>query len=222
MNQISAFKGKIDRLDASSVAGWVKSEETPSEPLELEVFYGDTHLGDVTANESRQDLSRAGIGDCAFTFKLPALDDFDPDDLMVVVKGTDTPLKRSWAPNLSNTREVRGELAELSETVKLTRKVLLAASSRNERALIGMADTVEKVTPRQLNETLNTLSYQIMQTDTAIKAIKTSTDETNGKLASLERSVRYNAFYTKVNTVLFIGILVLILATATGVLDLAQ
>ncbi|WP_420340728.1 hypothetical protein [Roseibium sp.] len=164
MNQISAFKGKIDRLDASSVAGWAKSEETPSEPLELEVFYGDTHLGDVTANESRQDLSRAGIGDCAFTFKIPALDDFEPDELMVVVKGTDIPLKRSWAPNLSNTREVRGELAELSETLKLTRKVLLAASSRNERALIGMADTVEKVTPRQLNETLNTLSYQIMRT----------------------------------------------------------
>ncbi len=220
MNQIRAFKGKIDRLDAYSVAGWAKSEETPSEPLELEVFYGDTHLGDVTANESRQDLSRAGIGDCAFSFKIPALDDFEPDELMVVVKGTDIPLKRSWAPNLTNTREVRGELAELSETVKLTRKVLLAASSRNERALIGMAETVEKVTPRQLNESLSTLSYQIMQTDTAIKAIKSSTDETNQRLSNLGRIVRSNALYAKVNTVLFIGILALILATATGVIDL--
>lgn len=220
MNQISEFKGKIDNLSASAVAGWAQYENTSSGPVELQVFYADDHLGDVTANEARPDLSRAGKGECAFTFSLPDLDDFNPDDLSVVVKGSDTPLPRSWSPNLANTREVRNELAELTETVKLTRKVLLAASSRNERALVGMAETVEKVTPRQLNETLNTLSYQLMQSDTVLKTLKTSSDETDIKLLSIMKLVRSNAFYAKLNTAVLAALVCLLAFIVAGQLGL--
>ncbi len=66
--------GHIDRADPELVEGWIHSPSEPGHRFSLQVFAGDSLLGEVAADGFRRDLADAGLGDghCAFSFQMPA------------------------------------------------------------------------------------------------------------------------------------------------------
>ncbi len=67
--------GHIDRADDQMVEGWIHCRATPGHRFVLQVFAGSKLLGETAADQFRQDLQDAGLGDghCAFSFRLPGL-----------------------------------------------------------------------------------------------------------------------------------------------------
>lgn len=67
-------RGNVDRCAPEGVSGWVIDEDAPQTRLRVEVFLGEAPLGSCLADQPREDLKQAGIGDgnAAFTFVPPA------------------------------------------------------------------------------------------------------------------------------------------------------
>ena len=72
--QLGALRGCIDRVCASSIAGWAQNTDAPEAPVCLDIFADGKRIGQVLANSYREDLERAGFGSGrhAFTFTPPA------------------------------------------------------------------------------------------------------------------------------------------------------
>jgi len=70
--------GYIDHADQNGINGWAWCQAAPTTPLRLEVLEDDRVIGTVLADQFREDLQSAGIGDgrhgFTFTFSRP----FDP------------------------------------------------------------------------------------------------------------------------------------------------
>ena len=72
--QLGALRGYIDRIRATSIAGWAQNSDAPEAPVCLEFFVDGELIGRALANSYREDLKRAGLGSGrhAFTFTPPA------------------------------------------------------------------------------------------------------------------------------------------------------
>jgi hypothetical protein len=83
--QLGALRGYIDRIRASSIAGWAQNADAPEAPVCLDIFADGKRIGRVLANSYREDLNGAGLGSGrhAFTFTPPAGPVFTPDAVEV-------------------------------------------------------------------------------------------------------------------------------------------
>jgi hypothetical protein len=80
------INGNIDRLDQDFIEGWITVADEPARKLTLDVMLDETVIGHAVADEFREDLQQAGIGDgrCAFSFNVPAfLPKSDRDRLQI-------------------------------------------------------------------------------------------------------------------------------------------
>jgi hypothetical protein len=63
--------GVLDGVDEYSIWGWVKSQKGDAEgPVEVEILLNGERHASMLANQQRNDLTKAGIGNCAFRFEL--------------------------------------------------------------------------------------------------------------------------------------------------------
>jgi hypothetical protein len=71
--QVSVLRGYIDRIRATSIAGWAQNADAPEAPVCLDIFADGKLIGQVLANSYRDDLKCAGLGSGhhAFTFTRP-------------------------------------------------------------------------------------------------------------------------------------------------------
>jgi autotransporter-associated beta strand protein len=83
--RIDTLRGYIDSVGQQSIEGWAQNTEHPEAPVCLDIFVGDTLIGQVLANRYRDDLERAGLGSGrhAFAFTPPADFTFRPDEVSV-------------------------------------------------------------------------------------------------------------------------------------------
>lgn len=66
--------GSVDRCDEALIEGWITVVGNPSDKLDLEVMLRGEVIGRCVADQFRQDLKDADIGDghCAFSFPIPS------------------------------------------------------------------------------------------------------------------------------------------------------
>ncbi len=62
-NSSPLLRGAIDVADHTRVAGWAYDPTSPAEALEVQVFIDEKFTFSAIANESREDLVRAGAAD---------------------------------------------------------------------------------------------------------------------------------------------------------------
>ena len=69
----SNLTGHIDVFTDKQVAGWIYYTDFPEIPVALEILLDATHLASITADNSREDVLKAGFasGKCGFTFRFP-------------------------------------------------------------------------------------------------------------------------------------------------------
>jgi len=92
------YRGAHDQADAERISGWAWDTTRPNEPIDVDIYDGDTLLATVTADTVRQDLLNAGIGNGrhAFVYTPPAsLNDGRTHTIRVKVSGTDVDLKNT-------------------------------------------------------------------------------------------------------------------------------
>jgi hypothetical protein len=75
----AAYEGFLDDPSPSSkvIHGWVWDANRPDEPVDVDLFDGETHLGKVKADLLRRDLQKAGKGNGRHGYEFPV-----PDRLM--------------------------------------------------------------------------------------------------------------------------------------------
>ncbi len=68
------YQGTFERIDCTSLGGWAWDASQPNTPISVDIYDGTQKIATVRANQFRQDLQNAGIGNGqhAFTFILPA------------------------------------------------------------------------------------------------------------------------------------------------------
>lgn len=68
------FEGYLDKVECSSIRGWVWDKDKPNTVMKLEFFANGNSIGTIDANIFRQDLKDAGKGNGihAYTFPTPA------------------------------------------------------------------------------------------------------------------------------------------------------
>ncbi len=64
--------GYLDEADCAYIAGWGWDENNHSAVLNMDIYADGNYLTTVTANQFRQDLANAGIGNHAFFYQTPA------------------------------------------------------------------------------------------------------------------------------------------------------
>jgi hypothetical protein len=98
------FRGWVDVVDDTMIAGWARDEATPDDRVEVALYDGTHCVAVVTADQHRGDLEEAGIGDGRHGFSVPTgrrLRDGRPHRIRAVIVGT------------------RYELGDAPKTVKL-------------------------------------------------------------------------------------------------------
>jgi hypothetical protein len=66
--------GSLDGADGENISGWAWDQNQPNSPIDVDIYEGDsvlTLLATVTANQFRQDLLDAKIGDGRHAFNCP-------------------------------------------------------------------------------------------------------------------------------------------------------
>jgi hypothetical protein len=65
------FEGFHDVTNCNGIMGWAWDKNRPDDPIQVDVYDGDTLLATVTADDFRQDLLAAGIGNGQHSFTYP-------------------------------------------------------------------------------------------------------------------------------------------------------
>ncbi len=67
------LSGHLDLCSPELIEGWLYTNATPASRITLQVYVGDTLLGECVADRQRFDLQEAGYGDgrCGFSFQVP-------------------------------------------------------------------------------------------------------------------------------------------------------
>jgi hypothetical protein len=85
------IQSSLDGVNAEGISGWAWDRKRPDSPVKLDIFDGDTKLATLPAEQFRQDLAEAKIGDGkhGFSYPTPAgLKDGKPHTIRVKVAGT--------------------------------------------------------------------------------------------------------------------------------------
>src|SRR5690554_2889001 len=67
---LAKIKGAIDFYDAGYVVGWAFNEGAPDEKVNVAIALGKNCIGTGVADQFREDLKEAGIGEGAHGFKI--------------------------------------------------------------------------------------------------------------------------------------------------------
>jgi hypothetical protein len=62
VGQVVAPQGVLDVADCTQIAGWAWDAQWPDVPVKVDVYAGEELLGTVTAQQFREDLADAGVG----------------------------------------------------------------------------------------------------------------------------------------------------------------
>jgi hypothetical protein len=83
--RVGALRGSLDLVSERHIAGWAQTSDRPEAPVCLDIYAGDERIGQVLANNFREDLKRAGLGsgNHGFAFTAPAGAVFAPDEVQV-------------------------------------------------------------------------------------------------------------------------------------------
>jgi hypothetical protein len=73
-SQPSTYEGFHDETDCNSIKGWAWDTLRPNDPVNVDIYDGDTLIATVTADMFRKDLleARKGNGSHAFDYRVPA------------------------------------------------------------------------------------------------------------------------------------------------------
>jgi len=85
------FEGYHDITDCKVILGWAWDKNRPDEPIQVDLYDGDSLVATVTAGDFRQDLLATGHGDGkhAFTYPVPPrLKDGKPHSIHIKYTGT--------------------------------------------------------------------------------------------------------------------------------------
>lgn len=85
------YEGFHDITNCNGIMGWAWDKNQPDQPLQVEIYDGDTLLATVEASDFREDLLKAGIGNGkhAFTYPVPPrLKDGKPHSIRMKYAGT--------------------------------------------------------------------------------------------------------------------------------------
>jgi hypothetical protein len=66
-----AFQGVHDITNCNGIIGWAWDKNRPNDPVEVDVYDGDTLLATMIADQFRKDLLDAGIGNGKHSFLFP-------------------------------------------------------------------------------------------------------------------------------------------------------
>jgi hypothetical protein len=114
-----AYSGVLDIANCSVIAGWAWDANQSSSPINVDIFDGSTLIATVAANQFRQDLANAGIGNGihAFSFATPAsLKNGQTHSIAVKISGTSVALSGSpKSLNCSGTTPVYGGFHDLAD-----------------------------------------------------------------------------------------------------------
>src|SRR6266498_5014790 len=97
-NPSERYRGSHEGATGERISGWVWDSTRPNEPVDVDIYDGDTLLATVTADTFRQDLlnGRIGNGQHGFVYTPPAsLKDGRTHTIRVKVSGTDVDLKNT-------------------------------------------------------------------------------------------------------------------------------
>ena len=67
--RIGALRGFVDLVSARSVEGWAQNVEHPEAPVCLDIYAGGELIGQILANQYREDLKQAGLGSGHHSFE---------------------------------------------------------------------------------------------------------------------------------------------------------
>jgi hypothetical protein len=90
--------GALDGVSAEGISGWAWDSKRPDSPIKVDIFDGDAKVATVTADEFREDLLKAKIGNGKHGFGYPTparLKDGKSHTIRVTVAGTDKELDGS-------------------------------------------------------------------------------------------------------------------------------
>jgi hypothetical protein len=90
--------GYFDVATEEVIAGWAWDQRKPDQALNVEIYVDDRMLATVSADQFREDLQEAGIGDGkhGFAYATPAwLKDGRPHAIRVKIAGTGYELQNS-------------------------------------------------------------------------------------------------------------------------------
>lgn len=94
INQVAGppvYEGFHDVTNCDGIMGWAWDKNQPDQPIQVDIYDGDTQLATVTAGDFRQDLLNAGIGNGrhGFTYPVPPrLKDGKPHVIRMKYAGT--------------------------------------------------------------------------------------------------------------------------------------
>jgi hypothetical protein len=116
-------KGTLDLADSSQIAGWAWDSSHPDDRVELDIRDGNRQLNKVRADQFRQDLRDARIGDGkhSFSYPLPVITgDSKVHIIHAIVAGTGIELTGS-PKAISRTNEQATKIAPPPATALITR-----------------------------------------------------------------------------------------------------
>jgi hypothetical protein len=96
-----AMGGSLDGVSAEGIAGWAWDSSQPDTPIKVDIFDGDKKVTTVTADEFRQDLldAKIGNGKHGFTYAIPdSLKDGKSHSIQAKISGTNQELDGSPKP----------------------------------------------------------------------------------------------------------------------------
>jgi hypothetical protein len=91
----SVVEGTLDWVTAESIDGWAWDSAKPDMPIDVDIYDGDKKLATVVADQFREDLVQAKIGNGKHSFSLPTpagLKDGQPHSIRAKAAGTNTEL----------------------------------------------------------------------------------------------------------------------------------
>ncbi len=95
------FQGNFDAVNCQTISGWAWDKNQPNIPVNVDIYVDGKWVATITANQFRQDLLNAGIGNGyhGFSYAIPeSFKDGKPHSLSVTYWGTVTDLGNSPRP----------------------------------------------------------------------------------------------------------------------------
>ncbi len=149
------MNGRIDALDGSRLHGWLWDEARPEERLTVRLMLDERVIGEVTADQSRIDLRRNGIGDGRHAFSM------ELDEASVAAR--DRLVVLGISPSTGVAIELRlpaqAELAaEAAIAVPLSRffdrvEALIALTRRGQLAQKELVEKLDEMSARMKDDT---------------------------------------------------------------------
>ena len=143
--------GNFETADCSSITGWAWDPQQPNTPISVNIYADNNLVATVSANQFRQDLLNAGIGNGAHGFSLatPAnLKDGQPHQIRVLIVSTMSDINNSpktitcaTPPDLTITKTHTGNFTQ-GDTGKTYTITVTNSGGTASSGLISVSDSL--------------------------------------------------------------------------------